>query len=260
VLATARMLGLCALAASAAIAQVPGANSRRLGGIAGLVRDSLGNPLRAVSLFVDGSSAHAITDDSGRFDLRGLPAGKNGFTLTKIGYAPVSFETALLADSVIVVSIRMHSVQVLNSVNVSAARVNAYLTRTGFPERKRTGLGSFLTPEKIDSIAPGLSQPSDFLRDVRGIDLRCAQTCVVHTHFPPDCLWLFVDGAAHGLVMSQIDSVGITPGVIAAIEVYDRPAVVPAEFQGTLPMKPARGMTSAAGCGAVAIWTKNRIP
>jgi hypothetical protein len=229
-------------------------------GLAGFVHDSLGHPIRLANVFVDGSSVSSVSDDSGHFYLRGLAPGKNGFTITKIGYAPVSFETTLLADSMVVLSIRMRAARVLDTVKVSAAKVNAYLQRTGFIERRRAGLGTFLSPEKIDSIAPGLAQPSDFLKGVPGIDLRCGVVCSVHTHFPPDCLWLFVDGVPHGFVYPMIDSVGITPGVIAAIEVYDRPVIVPAEFQGSMPVKQGRGFTTAAGCGAVAIWTRSRIP
>jgi hypothetical protein len=43
------------------------------------------------------------------------------------------------------------------------------------------------------------------------------------------------------------------------MEVYERASLVPMEFQGTLPQK--RGAVSlAAGCGAIAVWTKARVP
>lgn len=255
-------LALVATLASSAQSQARGSSADVAGrhaGVAGVIHDTLGRPIRLATIFVDGSAVSAASDDSGRFVVRGLSAGRNGFTVTKIGYAPVSFETSLLSDSMIVLSIPMRSVQVMDPVKVSAARINAYLDRTGFQERKRVGLGTFLTPEKVDSLAPGVATPAQLLRGVRGIDVRCPKsTCVVVAHDAPGCLWLFLDGVAVGT--EQIDAVGLTPSVIAAIEVYERPSMVPTEFQGTMPMKQGRGLSTAAGCGAVAIWTKSRVP
>jgi carboxypeptidase family protein len=237
----------------------PSATKRAYSGLAGAVRDSLGHPVRLANVLVDRSRLAAVTDDSGHFDLRGLPPGRNGFTITKIGYAPVSFETSLPADSVVVIAILMHAVQVMNTVNVTAERVTAYLARTGFLERRRLGLGKFIAPGQIDSMAPGISTPAEFFRTVPGIDVRCQlSSCVVRSRWQPGCLWLFVDGVPHGT--EQIDSLGISPGGVAAIEVYDRPSIVPIEFQGSPPPKQGRGMSTGSGCGAIAVWTKSRVP
>ena len=142
-------------------------------GLAGVVRDSLGVPVRRVSVFLDGGLAAAVTDDSGRFDLRGLPSGESDFTLSKIGYAPVAFRVTLPHDSLVVVAIRMQSVQALPVVSVVSEREPPRLKRTGFFERRKVALGSFLSPEQIDSMADRITAPSQFLRNVGGIDFRC---------------------------------------------------------------------------------------
>src|SRR5262245_34380331 len=195
-------------------------------GLAGTVRDSLGGPIRRVSVFVEGGLAATITDDSGRFDLRGLPSGESDFTLSKIGYAPVSFRVALPHDSLVVVAIRMRSVQALPVVSVVGERESALLKRTGFFERRKLALGSFLSPEQIDSVADRITVPSQFLRGARGIDFRCGSSCVPVPRNFTGCLWLFVDGIQHGQV-ATIDSLGLTPSSIAAIEGYDRSGIVP---------------------------------
>ncbi len=250
---------LLAFAASTSLVGQQPDTARRHSGLAGIVRDTLGRPIVAASVLVDGSSVTAVTDDSGRFDVRRLPDGTNGFTITKIGFAPLSFEVSLPADSVVVLSVRMRSVQLLNTVNVNAERTNAYLARTGFIERQRLGLGTFLTPQHIDSVAMSVTLPNQLLQNVRGLDVRCGSAnCRVTTRLPPGCLWLYIDGVPHGT--ESIDTLGFSPSGIAAIEVYDRPSLVPMEFQGQLPIKQGRGMSMGAGCGAIAIWTKARVP
>lgn len=250
---------MLALGASASLAAQQADTTRKHSGLAGVVRDSLGRPIVAASVIADGNSITVATDDSGRFDVRRLPGGPNGFTITKIGYAPLSFEVSLPADSVVVLSVTMRSVQVLNTVNVNAERTNMYLARTGFTERQRLGLGSFLTPQHIDSIAMTVMTPAQLLRGVRGIDVICPRDmCRVVGHSPPGCLWLYIDGVPHGT--DQIDSMGFSPSGIAAIEVYERPSLVPMEFQGQLPVKQGRGFSMASGCGALAIWTKAHVP
>jgi hypothetical protein len=216
-------------------------------GIAGVVRDSLGRPVPLAKIFVPDAKETAVTDDSGRFDLRGLPGGANDVTITKIGFAPTSFTATLPADSVVVVAILLHRVQVLATVNVSAARVQQALTRAGFFERQHAGWGTFLTPETVDSMADRLLTPSGFLRDVRGIDLRCGRLTCRPVARNARCLRLFVDGASYGSA-ADIDEMGFTPASISAIEVYDHAATVPIEFQ------------RSDGCAAVVLWTKAKAP
>jgi hypothetical protein len=159
----------------------------------------------------------------------------------------------------VVVAIRMRSVQVMKAVDVSAERVNTYLARTGFIERRRLALGSFLSPEDVDSMAALITSPSQFLRSVRGIDVRCGTGSCVPIPRNQSCLWLFVDGTPHGFAR-QLDSLGLTPNAIAAVEVYERPSIVPLEFQGALPQKQGRSFSTTGGCGAIALWTKTRVP
>jgi hypothetical protein len=245
---------------SSSRAQAPAPEAHRdRSGVAGVVRDSLGVPIRLANIFVDGGTRATTSDDSGRFDLRGLPSGPSGFTIVKMGYAPVSFETSLPPDSVVVLAIRMHSVQTLAAVKVTANRISSYLARTGFVDRRRLALGSFLSPEQVDSMADLIATPSQFLRGMRGIDLRCGNVaCVPVARNYTSCLLLFVDGVPNGPARI-IDSLGLNPNSIAAVEVYDRPGVVPIEFQGGPPIKQARG-SSGAGCGAIALWTKTHVP
>jgi hypothetical protein len=176
----------------------------------------------------------------------------------RMGYKSVSFEVTLTPESTLVLGIRLRSIQTLGPVLVTGAAEIARLARTGFYERQRTGLGSFLTPQRVDSLN-FVSTPAQLLRGVRGIEVTCLhETCTVHTRNPPDCLWLFVNGAfvpPNGSYQSQLDDV-VATGEVSAVEVYERPMIVPSEFQGTLPRKRSLGFTQKAGCGALVVWTR----
>lgn len=235
-----RSLIACLVAASAASAQ------HKKSGLAGVVRDSTGAPISHVNVFVATGNAADVTDDSGHFDVRGLPGGPNEVTIAKIGFSPVSFTATLPNDSVVVVAITLHRVQVLDPVSVTAVAARERLARSGFYDRRRAGWGQYLTPEHVDSIADRLVHPSELLRDLRGIDLRCGRaTCVPIAH-NARCLGLYVDGEPMGSA-AQLDELGYTPSSIGAVEFYDTPATVPMEYH------------RVDGCAVVLLWTKLKV-
>jgi hypothetical protein len=163
------------------VAAMPAARAQHnKSGLAGVVRDSTGVVIPQANVFVAGGKAAAVSDDSGRFDVRGLPGGPNEVTIAKIGFSPVSFTATLPEDSVVVVAIMLHRVQVLDAVSVTAAAARQRLARTGFYERQRAGFGQFLTPEHVDSVADRLRNPSELLRDLRGVDVHGCRCVVQH--------------------------------------------------------------------------------
>jgi hypothetical protein len=224
-------------------------------GIAGFVRDTVRRPIRLAAISVEGLAKTTVSDDSGFFKISGLPAGTHTVTVTRIGYSPIAFEASLSSDSTLMVDIHMRLVANLNPVVVRGDSVPLRFSSTGFLDRKKLGIGSFLGPEKVDSMRDAMIRPSWFLRNVRGIELRCGGThCTVHPRRAPDCIWLFVDGAYS---RDGIDDV-LSTDQIYAIEVYERPNMVPAEFQAPLPSKRGNSLSLAAGCASLAVWTRAR--
>ena len=158
--------------------------------------------------------------------------------MRRVGYAPVSFETILEPDRTLVLDVRLRTLQTLDRVVVSGERRSTDLARTGFYDRQHAALGSFISPQRVDSLSRWVTSSAQLLRDTRGLDVTCTGgRCGVSPRMPPNCLNLFVDGA---LTNAQMDDV-LTLGVVAAIEVYERPIIVPAEFQGPLRQKARRG-------------------
>jgi hypothetical protein len=207
------------------------------------------------------STRKAVTDDSGRFHLDGIPAGKNGFLFRKLGLSPVSFETSVAADKTLVLAINMQPAeQTLDAVVVKAAAESAGLTRAGFYERQKQGLGYYLPPAKIDSMQY-LGSPSQLLRDIPGVEVDCRGTtrCSLKTRSPPYCMHLFVDGRyERGSTPQLALDENLSTSAVAAIEVYRSAVSVPQDFSAPLAEKApgARTLTQKAGCGAVVVWTK----
>lgn len=246
------VLAVSALDTPVAAQQAPDASKTRKSALAGVVQDTAGRPVARAEVIVDGDSVRALSDSAGQFFVGPVASGVTGFTVRRIGYAAASFTIRLAPDTTLSIAVTLKPFQLLDPVRVEAEAVSPRLVRFGFLERQRTTVGSFISPQRVDSLSY-LTSPAQMLRGVRGLDLRCgAGGCSVHTRLPPDCLWLFVDGA---FINAQLDEV-LTTGAVYAFEVYERPSIVPSEFQGRLPMKRGGGLTVKAGCGALVVWTR----
>lgn len=247
----------CIAAAGTAAAQVPQVPlidpAARRAALAGTVVDTLGRPLPFVTVSVDGKDLSAVTDNGGRFHLGGVPAGRNAFSVMRVGYKALNFEVTLPPDSTIVIDIRLRSAQTLPDVNVTSQRQSPRLARDGFYDRQRVGWGKYLSPEDVDSLSAMVSTPAQLMRNMNGVRVTCGQKerrqtggCVVEGAPPSYCMVVFIDGVYR---RGQIDEL-LSPGAVYALEVYNRAAVVPVEYK-----HPA-----TERCGAIIAWTHSRRP
>lgn len=218
------------------------AQAQRMSALAGVVRDLNGLAIPNATLSVDGRTLQAVSNDSGHFFLGGIPSGRNAFTLAKLGYAVVRFEIDLQPDTTLTVNIPMRPVQNLPGVQVAGERLSARLLQMGFYDRKKVGLGTFLDGDRIERMAYA-QQPSSFLRDVRGITVRCRAGGRCTVTASRGCLAVAINKV---WVRGQLDD-NISAGEVYAIEVYERAAIVPIDF--SLPRW-------ASGCGVIAVWTR----
>lgn len=238
-------------------AQAPA--DKKSAALAGTVRDARDRPVSGAELTVDSLTLSVFSDDSGRFHLGGIPPGRHGFLIRKLGYSPASFETILSPDSTLVVSVKISAVQALDAAVVSAEGRSARLALDGFYERQKTAIGTYLSPDIIEA-GQAATRVSDFLRGVRGIQVRCqGTTCRVRSRTPyPEgpCMWHFVDGR---YVRGEIDEV-VSVSQVYAMEIYEHNAMVPSKFQGPMPSGRRILAQLGGGCGAIAIWTRSREP
>jgi hypothetical protein len=227
------------LLAPAVLAQDSVGAKPRTAALAGMVRDQFGRPITGATLTRDSSALKAVTNDSGLFFLPGLPAGKNDFTVTQLGFGVVNFAIDLAADTTLVLNIPMRRLQTMPTVDVKGEQVSPKLMRSGYYERRNLGLGAFIGPEKIEKMSYAIV-PSTFLRDTRSVRVVCKsggfQGCTVRVGSKVDLETGRVTGCAPSIFVNGSRRTGefdeVVDGTdIYAIEVYERRALVPMQYQ-----------------------------
>lgn len=217
------------------------------GAIAGSVRDSVGAPVAAAEMTVDGVARRAITDTAGRFRFEQVPAGQRIVAVRRIGFRRAQLSVIVEAERTAEARVVLgRLVQQLDAVVVEAPRGRRARHLAGFYERRRLGAGRFLTQERIDE-RQALSLPELLSSELPGV--RIVSTRYVNQGIRlrglscPPLVWL--DGSP--APAAEFDLSAIQPSTVSAIEVYSGPATVPGEFQ--LP----RG---AHACGVVVVWSR----
>jgi hypothetical protein len=89
-----RHLG-CALVVLGIALAPPALSAQETGAVVGLVRDSRGQPLTDVLVYVGDGTAATLTDELGLYGLFALPRGPYVVSYRKAGYAPRSFDLDL---------------------------------------------------------------------------------------------------------------------------------------------------------------------
>lgn len=182
-----------------------------------------------------------FADENGAFVLDGLPAGTRWLVVRAVGHTPAAQAVDLRDRDTVQVRVTLALAPVvLDTVHVRASPMSQEMK--GFEERRKTGFGFMLTEEQIKhrvdmrTVFRGVPQ----LR-VIGPSLREFQL-VLQTASGGTCVpTFFIDGrqgAVHELY-------GFAPDQLAGVEVYSRPALVPARFA-----------SSMSECGAIVVWTK----
>jgi len=201
----------------------------------------------------------ATTDDSGHFQISNVPAGKHQVMVWAPGAAPVSLEVVLLAGETYNMRIVLaDDVQQLKEITVSAPKALDATGRRleGFEQRRKRGMGVFLTTKDIERRNPRLL--SDALVAINGIQLMTrgsGKVAIASRGMAPQAyqggktaapciLRLIVDGMAMP-AGSSIDN--ISPNEVAGMEIYAGPSSTPVELAH---------YQEDSWCGAILVWTK----
>lgn len=215
--------------------------------VAGQVRDTFGHPLNAVTITAD-SGAPAFADDSGVFRVANLPPGRVEFSVTRIGYSPVSFALQLPPDTTVFLDVHMTAIaQTLPLVTTTGEAVSIAFTGTGFYDRqKHQPFGYFVDPLQVKKLPFGYA--AQFLTEIPGMRIsKKAMRPGYDIAGPAGCYSVYVDGVYSRLSLDD----AVDGASVYAIEVYPRANGVPMQFQA--PMR-------EGGCGAIVFWTKKYGP
>lgn len=206
-----------------------------------------GEPLADARVSIVGGP-QTRTDERGEWTLAGARLGTRTLEIRALGYYPERRTIDVVAGAPRVRTAMSTMRAVLDTVRITASPLSQNMR--GFTERRRSGVGRYLTPEDIArhrpiftsdifGRVPGLEVIKPGIMDSGGISMRgiFADRC------PPA---VYIDGHyMRSLNPIDIDD-WVHPEEVAGIEVYSA---------GTVPPQFEPGMS---GCGSIVIWTRIR--
>ena len=225
----------------------------RLGGatIRGRITTAAGAPLPNAIVRVLGGGSTVRSSSTGEFRVSDALAGTQTIEARAIGYSPVRRTVRLRNSEASDVNLSLATRNVeLDTIRVVAGREVPWDVRA-IERRWRTGMGKFLDGKTV--VARASMYFSDALRGMPGVFVRFprqgfGQDIYMRDNRGGECrAMLFMDGMpldAAGRGGLSVDEF-IQSRDVAAVEVYNRPTMVPAEY-----------LTMARDCGVVAVWTK----
>ena len=229
------------------LAPPPGRRRIGDGRLSGTVVTAVGGtPLAGAQVGIhDGPQTNA--NERGEWTLVGAPLGTRMLQVRAVGYYPDHRPVNVVAGAAPIRIALMTMKAVLDTVQVTASRLLEQ--SRGFAERRRGGVGRYLTPEDIARRNPIVT--SDLFRMVPGMrvdrsplgDTQVSMRGTFEEHCTPN---VYLDGHfMRGLSADDIDG-WVKPNEVAGIEIYTGPGT-PAQFNPGL---------SSEVCGSIVIWTK----
>ena len=207
-------------------------------------------PLPNAIVRVLGSGTQVRSGANGAFVITDAGAGTQTLEARAIGYAPTRIPLRLSQASPVAVDVRLAVQRVqLDTVRVTAGKVLTHDLR-GIERRWRAGMGTILDGNMVRARA--MMFVTDALRGIAGVTIRqiggYGQGVMMRSSNGGECAATVIfDGfpvSASQAAMITLDELAVRED-IAAIEVYARPSMVPAEF-----------ITGMTACGVLAVWTK----
>jgi hypothetical protein len=245
-------LGSAAFSAVAMVTLAASAGSGQITTLIGMVRDSARNGIAGADVGIPRLQLSTRTDSLGRFMMRGVPVGRVGLSVRRLGFEPSVFEVDVPSDGkdtlALILDVKAVS---LDATVVGATELKQMIALEEFYRRSVRGGGWFV--RRADIEARRSSYLSDVLRGIAGIrvvrlprgngsTVRFVSSGSSRRDCPP-VFW--VDGQR----VENFELDDLPPRDVEGIELYQGPSTTPAQFANN---------AGARYCGAVIIWT--RVP
>jgi hypothetical protein len=206
-------------------------------------------PVANAQVSVEGAAPITTTNARGEFVLDSLPGGTQAVVVRRVGFAPGRAMDLAAGAPAPRVTLRLERAVPRLGPVVVTAQAEA-LSRVGFEDRQKRGLGNFLGPDDIQRLQPQLVTSA--LRTLPGLRVVPTGTggyTVEDTRGAGmGCVSYWVDGAPfREMTPGDLDN-AFPASQLAAIESYPAGQAPP---QFTSP-----GMSS---CAAVVIWTQASV-
>ncbi len=196
-----------------------------------------------------GTDVIAITNDKGEFTMRNLPSGSKVLLARHVGFGAETAPVDLSSREQKRVTIKLSKfVAIMDPVLVTARR-SAALDKLGFNQRKKSGFGYYLGPDRLQNVHP--AYVTDILRQVPGLRVSHAPTGdVVSTSrgFGGGCVQYYVDDLPFREMDPGDVNNFVTAGEVVAVEVYQGPSI-PGRFI----------QAGSSNCTTIVLWTRFKV-
>ncbi|MEO8577042.1 MAG: carboxypeptidase-like regulatory domain-containing protein, partial [Gemmatimonadales bacterium] len=227
--------------------QAPGRVRRGEGRLSGTVFTTGGKPLPGAQVSISGG-AETRTNDQGEWTIVDAPIGTRMLDVRALGFYPDRRRVDVIEGAPLVHVALSTLRAVLDTVRISATRNSNVRNLMEFQDRRRSGMGRYLTSADITKQNPVLT--SELFRSMSGVRVDMdpethERYLMVRGNVGDWCqAAIYLNGRQlHGVSADDMD-VWVHPKEIAGIEVYAGLGA-PIEYQF--------GMS---GCGSVLIWTR----
>jgi hypothetical protein len=203
----------------------------------GVVTDTNLVSLANASASILGSSLQVVTGANGRFRIIGVSAGHYILIVRRLGYAPTSSALEVGAGDTLRMSFALVRSVALDTVRVATKRSSMRLAE--FEDRRRAGVGHFITQAEIDRRNSVFV--ADLLRTVVSVTIaeKDDKQIAANLRSGNACPFLIVlDGVP--LPMNPPPNLRDLPSPkeLAGIEIYSGPATLPLQYK-----------SAGTGCG-----------
>jgi len=238
-------IGTILLSAASTFGQV-----RASGGVLdGVVTDSNLVRLAGATVSIAGTTTEVTTDERGHFRISGIPSGRVMLMIRRIGYVSLPSVLEIVAGDTPRSSFALDRVvPALDTVVVEARKPDDALSE--FEQRRRVGLGQFMTREQIEKLH--FVETATYLLTFQSTQL-VGGTLLNRRDYPARrCPYqFFLDGVLVNTpnVIADLPR----PAELQGIEVYSGPALIPLQYK---PVGDGAGRMGGGSCGVVLLWTR----